>query len=268
MKPLYRLLPWMIAGAASLLQAQEALYEGFRCPPAEARPFVRWWWNGNHLEASELVRQLDVLHSAGVGGIEINPVAMPLVDRQPSGEGLTWLSPEWNGMLGLAITEARKRGMIVDLLAGTGWPFGGPFIQPEESLQRVQCTVTQVLLPARLEGAIPMPGGPHRELLQLRLVPRHATAIEQVLDLMPVLDAEGQIRFGQLKTRLRGGEYLLYAVTLQNQFRQVGQGAPGGTGLALDHYNVSTDARSGCAGGGPTPTPPGTLSPKVPTCSR
>lgn len=35
----------------------EMLFEGFVNPPAEARPFVRWWWNGNHLSAEEIIRQ-------------------------------------------------------------------------------------------------------------------------------------------------------------------------------------------------------------------
>jgi len=47
----------------------EELFSGFQNPPAEARPFVRWWWNGNRLQKEEIVRQLDVLHKAGIGGV-------------------------------------------------------------------------------------------------------------------------------------------------------------------------------------------------------
>ena len=53
------------------------LYSGFTNPPADARPFVRWWWNGNCLEKDEIIRQLTVLQKAGIGGVEINPIAMP-----------------------------------------------------------------------------------------------------------------------------------------------------------------------------------------------
>lgn len=58
-------------------QTESDLFTGFQNPPAEARPFVRWWWNGNRIEKEEIVRQLDVLHKAGIGGVEINPIAMP-----------------------------------------------------------------------------------------------------------------------------------------------------------------------------------------------
>lgn len=46
--------------------AAEDLWSGFREPPAEARPFVRWWWNGNRVTEAEILRELDLLKEAGV----------------------------------------------------------------------------------------------------------------------------------------------------------------------------------------------------------
>ncbi|MFW5877990.1 MAG: glycosyl hydrolase, partial [bacterium] len=115
----------------------DKLFEGFIAPPAEARPFVRWWWNGNHITADEIIRQLDVLKDAGIGGIEINPIAMPEEAKDIGTSPLVWLSSEWNEMLVLAAEEAKKRGMISDLIVGSGWPFGGEFVQEDETIQRI-----------------------------------------------------------------------------------------------------------------------------------
>ncbi len=52
------------------------------------------------------------------------------------------------------------------------------FVTPEQSLQRVQCTVTQMMVPGRYEGAVPMPNDAHRKLIQLKLVPRNATRLD------------------------------------------------------------------------------------------
>ena len=223
---------------AAPLAAQDALFEGFRNPPAEARPFVFWWWNGNHAGAGEIVRELDLLKAAGVGGVRIYPIDMPrVVNTKPAAPGLTWLSPEWNEMVKLAAAGARERGLLVELLAGTGWPSGGPWVKPEEALQRVQCNVSQMSLPTRYEGRLPVYNDPHRKIIQLRLARRNATRIEQVVDALPCLDPDGSLKFGRLKAPPGGGDYLLYAVTVQTEFRQVGQSAPGGEGLVLDHYN-------------------------------
>ncbi|WP_296635351.1 hypothetical protein [Polaribacter sp.] len=31
-------------------KTNEDLFQKFQDPPAEARPFVRWWWNGNKIK--------------------------------------------------------------------------------------------------------------------------------------------------------------------------------------------------------------------------
>ena len=49
----------------------------FRNPPVTSKPFVRWWWNGDKLSAKEILRELDVMKEAGIGGVEINPIAFP-----------------------------------------------------------------------------------------------------------------------------------------------------------------------------------------------
>ena len=57
--------------------SEDSLYSDFKNPPTKAKPFVRWWWNGNCVTETEIVRELDVMQAAGIGGIEINPIAMP-----------------------------------------------------------------------------------------------------------------------------------------------------------------------------------------------
>ena len=54
-----------------------AYYQQFRNPDPKYRPFVRWWWNGDKVNADELRRELYLLKDAGIGGVEINPVEFP-----------------------------------------------------------------------------------------------------------------------------------------------------------------------------------------------
>jgi hypothetical protein len=92
------------------------------------------------LSAKELLRELDVLKAAGLGGFEINTIGMP--------EGATaaslaahpvkaWLTPEWNESARLTADAARARNLTADLIGGSGWPFGGQFLEPEEQTQRL-----------------------------------------------------------------------------------------------------------------------------------
>ena len=77
----------------------EELYAEFQHPASEYRPFVRWWWNGDKVEADELVRELRLLKEAGIGGVEINPIAFPTYCDSIGKASLQWLSPEWINML-------------------------------------------------------------------------------------------------------------------------------------------------------------------------
>ena len=110
----------LLLAATSRAFADDVLFDGFQRPPAEARPFVRWWWNGNCVTETEILRELDLLKEAGIGGIEINPIAMPENSTPTRDEALTWLSPAWNRVVAAAVEGARERGMIADLIVGTG----------------------------------------------------------------------------------------------------------------------------------------------------
>ena len=131
----------LIAGCgASELQNDTIadLHKLFVDPPVGARPFFRWWWNGNRVDRAEITRQLEIMRAAGIGGVEVNPVAMPEQVLASQGDELIWLSDEWIDMLVHTIDEARMLGMEVDLIVGTGWPFGGEFLDPDETIQGVK----------------------------------------------------------------------------------------------------------------------------------
>ena len=95
----------------------------------QARPFVRWWWNGNCVNAQEIRRELEVMKEAGIGGVEINPIRMPPGSKKTYDKALVWLSDDWNKVLKQATEDVKQKGMIADLIVGTGWPFGGKFLK-------------------------------------------------------------------------------------------------------------------------------------------
>lgn len=221
------------------------LYTGFMNPPAEARPFVRWWWNGNRITEKEIIRQLGLLHNAGIGGVEINPIEFPEWGDTAGIKELVWLSPEWNRLLVLASQEAGKRGMITDLIVGSGWPFGGEFLKESEIIQRVitntiSCKGGDVVaenLKSLYEKALSVqsrrPEGEtiRRDLLFVTLVPETAGDTSGIRDLSEYFDASGQFRYS-----VPHGRYNLVYGIIEKGHRHVQNGAPGAAGPVMDHY--------------------------------
>ena len=115
--------------SGSTLSAVDAAFEA---PPMDCRPFVRWWWNGDRIEAGELVRELNLLKEAGIGGVEINPIALPYGADTTATRELLLGSDEWIDLFKLTCDAAASMGMQCDLLLGSGWPFGAEYLPMEE----------------------------------------------------------------------------------------------------------------------------------------
>ena len=219
-------------------------YSLFQDPPAEARPFMRWWWNGNRLQKAEIVRQLDVLKKAGIGGVEINPIAMPEQADDLGIEPLTWISKEWNEMLRFAALEVKKRGMIADLIVGSGWPFGGEFLEEDETIQRIimhkiPCSGGEQLnedLESLYRKAVAALARSYEaaksyEMVFIRLVPSGIQSTSEIID---ITDAFKE--FNRLELNVPAGNYKLVYGILQRSNREVMHGAPGAAGPVMNHY--------------------------------
>lgn len=223
------------------------LYELFSNPDLKYHPYVRWWWNGNKVEAKELVRELRLLKDEGIGGVEINPVEFPTrFDGDDLGRpSLKWLSDEWTDMLKVVFDEAKSLGMTCDLIVGSGWPFGAEYLEGEERAQIVVIAVKKIKGPTDYEiskfellreadPAISSPfPGRTMELLSLNLVPDPLTDLKQIVSLNRNLDKEVQ------KISVPDGKFAIYALVKINGFMQVINGAPGATGPVLNHYNIA-----------------------------
>jgi hypothetical protein len=244
---LFLLTLWAVSGCR-----KDDLYQTFQNPPAEARPFVRWWWNGNCLTEQEIVRELDILKKAGIGGIEINPIAMPEEVTHTGETCLSWGSPEWAHMVKFAAAEAKARGMVTDIIMGTGWPFGGKFLSQEEQIKGVVLNRLEVNGPTNTTlnvhdhikllkmGVEYKPNStspvPKPQIVFIKLVPSPLTHLQQVVDVTGQCD-----QHGDLTIKLPAGRFTLAIGTLHTgiAFRQVTNGAPGADGPCLDHYNAA-----------------------------
>lgn len=246
-----RVALFLIAIAAGLAAQQaDTLYRDFQNPPGEARPFVRWWWNGLYVTEGEILRELDVMKAAGIGGVEINSIEMPPqvpVEGLRNLKALDWLSPEWNRMVRIAAEGARQRGMTPDLIVGSGWPFGGKFLPQEDQIQRISLVKREVTGPQQFrttlkEFARQRAGGRRRDestvdtepqLAFLRLVPAGLTRFNPGTDVMSSVKPDGTI-----EVAVPEGKFTLYGGLHEIGFTHVKLGAPGADGPVVDHLNA------------------------------
>jgi hypothetical protein len=124
----------LVFSLSAILFAQDSspdssqdLLRTFQDPPPDARPMMRWWWFGPSVTKPELEKELNAMHGAGIGGVEIQPVYPLMLDDQVKGfRNFQYLSPEFLDDISFANKTARSLGLRVDITLGSGWPYGGP----------------------------------------------------------------------------------------------------------------------------------------------
>lgn len=223
-------------------EIKDSLYDLFKNPPTTARPFVRWWWNGNKLAKAEILRELDIMKEAGIGGVEINPIAFPGGDDLgiPS---LEWLSPEWIEMVKVALKGAEERGIVCDIIVGSGWPFGGEFLKTEEQSQLMTIVsypvkgagVKNLLNEDIFKEAAPVIHSqydkPTYELYSACLAPTTLDQFVAPIDIPIDLHSDAQ------SFVIPEGEHILYVLVKVSGFQAVINGSPGAAGPVLNHFD-------------------------------
>jgi hypothetical protein len=229
----------------------DPLFAAFQDPPTRLRPFVRWWWNGARVNEAEILRELDVMRAAGIGGVEINTIAMH--EAVPKA-GLAafperpWLSPEWCRAVRAAAEGARERGMTADLIVGSGWPFGGRFLAPAEQTRRVRLVKKEVVGPSVFEADLAGLGSEERRSPEEMSTPPRLAFARLVpaglRDFSPGREAgTGALRSGRVRVPVPPGPHALYVGLLETGFTHVKLGAPGADGPVVDHWSAAAVRR-------------------------
>ena len=220
------------APTSTRLQTAQAWEQKFADPPAEYRIGVYWWWFGPAVTKAEVARELEVMRGAGIGYVLIFPIYPISPDDPAKGiRNLRYLSPEFLDVVGFTTGKAKELGIAIDMLMGTGWPYGGPAITPELSAQRVRVEI----IPVNQSGlAKPQQLRPQEKLEAAWLVKND----EKHINIAEALDMTEGVKISAVVNappEFGGGTLMVF---IQSPTRmKVKRAALGGEGLVLDHLN-------------------------------
>jgi hypothetical protein len=233
----------LAAGSTNVAAADDGLFARFQNPRGLARPFVRWWWNGGRVVKAELLRELDLLQAAGIGGVEINTIQFPETADPLGVPELAWMSEGWLDMIEAAVAGAKARGLICDIIVGSGWPFGAEDLKPGEQTQMMALGTRNLTGPQQFRVATRdlvaevnppvMSKRPTqtKEFAALRLAPAFMS------EFAPGLDLNAQLQAETLVVDVPAGEHVLYFLVKLTGFESVIRGAAGASGPVLNHFS-------------------------------
>lgn len=113
----------------------EELKPGWPEINAETKPWTRWWWHGGCVDKKNLTANLEEYAKAGLGGLELTNI---YGIKGKEDQFLDFTSPEWMEMLTYTLTEAKRLDLGMDLAIASGWPFGGPWVSPDDACKYLE----------------------------------------------------------------------------------------------------------------------------------
>lgn len=149
------ILPLLLMGCQSI--EQPSLQEQFLSPLEEARPWTFWYWMYGAVTPEGITADLEAMKEVGLGGAYLMPIRG--YDEAPQYEGATQqLTPHFWEMVHHSMSEADRLGLKLGMHICDGFALaGGPWITPEESMQKVVWSDT-IIAGGKINGLVlPLP---------------------------------------------------------------------------------------------------------------
>nr|WP_321408139.1 glycosyl hydrolase [uncultured Carboxylicivirga sp.] len=193
------------------------------------KPGARWWWLGSAVDEANLTHNLEAYSKAGMGALEITPI----YGVQDNDENdIDFLSDRWMEVYKHTQAEAKRLNMQIDMNTGTGWPFGGPQVKPEDAASKLIVQEYSVKSGESLKIDI-LP----EDVKQLEHA--HLACIMAFNQNKESVDLTEKVKDGHLDWTSPEGNWKVIALFEGNTFQQVKRAAPGGKGLVIDHFSAS-----------------------------
>jgi hypothetical protein len=228
----------------------------------QTKPWTRWWWEGSAVDKPNLTAAMQLYQQAGLGGLEITPIYGV---KGTEDKFINFLSPKWVEMLQHSLQEGKRLGLGIDMATGTGWPFGGPWVEDKDAAKYVAYKMYSLnegemlkdTIQYRQESFVRTANGKPLKVEQvLNPITSNKNLQEMALDqvrfdvmlplqLLMAYDEEGKgyeitghvLKNGILNWQCPPGKWKLIALFEGLHGKMVERAAPGGEGRAIDHFN-------------------------------
>ena len=126
---------------AGIAGAADDLATNFVTPPAEARPWVYWFWLNGNITREGITADLEAMQRVGIGGVLI----MEVDQGAPVGP-VAFMSDQWRELFRHMVSEAHRLGLEVNMNNDAGWNgSGGPWVPLDKAMQVVVSSETRRL---------------------------------------------------------------------------------------------------------------------------
>ncbi|MBN1413971.1 MAG: glycosyl hydrolase family 2 [Bacteroidales bacterium] len=198
---------------------------------AETKPWTRWWWMGSAVDEKNLDNLLETYARKGFGGVEITPIYGV---KGYENHYIPFLSKHWMEMLRYTCKKSASLNMGVDINNGTGWPFGGPHITPDNAASKIIIQQYKLTEGKEFSEKIMVTDKEQRNAgSELQALIAYRDKGREIQDLTDRISPDGALTKIPLL-----GDWTLYAAFCGKTHQKVKRAAPGGEGYTFDHFST------------------------------
>ncbi len=187
----------------------------------ETKPWSRWWWHGSAVTKEGLTAEMEAYKKAGLGGLEITPIYGVYGKEK---QFVDYLTPQWMELLVHTLKEAERLDMGIDMATGTGWPFGGPWVDNIDACKNLEYKSYALKAGESLKEKIVFIQEPYIRAVGNQVYEVHDTTItkEAAIGTLkePLRSGKGEIRIDHLVEPVAANKNLQALALDQVKFRK------------------------------------------------
>ncbi|MCF7957925.1 MAG: hypothetical protein K9M57_05685 [Phycisphaerae bacterium] len=212
-------------------------------PPMEARPGALWCWLNGYVNHEQMTREMEEAKALGMRGFEIWDIGV-LRGKELVPEGPAFLGEESLKTIKHAMTEAKRLGLELNMIAASSWNAGGAWIQKSDGSKRIASSSVDVTGPKKFDQVLPLPCESETYHYDVSVLAVPQSADKKISSLDSGIDLTGKMdETGRLQWDVPAGDWAIMRFVCRGTNQNLVVPSPNSNGLLIDHLSAGATER-------------------------
>jgi hypothetical protein len=235
------------SGTADNLVTIQKLSDEFVNPPVSSSPGAYWCWLNGDVTKASITRDLEEMKDKGMGRAEIWDVALRNDPKGEFGVGPKFLGDESVEYIKHTLSEGKRLGIKIGMVASSGWNAGGSWVTPDWATKALYSSELKISGSKSFSGPLPFPELPencpkkengmpvfYKEIAVLA-IPDHPD--KKIRNLSEVVNLSNNFDGKILKWQVPEGKWTIQRFVCSNTGQHLIVPSPNSNGLMIDFFD-------------------------------
>lgn len=231
----------------------QKLSDEFVNPPISSRPGAYWCWLNGDVTKASITKDMEEMKEKGMGRAEIWDVEARNNIDGAYGIGPKFLDDESVEFIRYAMSEGKRMGIRIGMVASSGWNAGGSWVTPDWAAKALYSSELKISGSKSFSGSLPFPELPNNcpkdengmpvffKEIAVLAIPNHPEKKIMALTEVVILNKyfDGKI----LKWEVPEGNWTVLRFVCSNTGQQLIVPSPNSNGLFIDFFDPNATKR-------------------------